>query len=113
MFYHAYNNYLENAYPYDELRPLTCDGQDTWGRYNHSYIWFWYYFSKNFTGLIWLKYLQSKEETSLLFWFGHKQTSQCIYFVPDLASYGFKRLLSLYTSLWSLILKAMTLTASL
>lgn len=33
MFYHAYNNYLENAYPYDELRPLTCDGQDTWGRY--------------------------------------------------------------------------------
>lgn len=33
MFYHAYNSYLENAYPYDELRPLTCDGQDTWGRY--------------------------------------------------------------------------------
>lgn len=32
MFYHAYNSYLENAYPYDELRPLTCDGQDTWGR---------------------------------------------------------------------------------
>uniref|UniRef100_A0A8C2DKW7 alpha-1,2-Mannosidase n=1 Tax=Cyprinus carpio TaxID=7962 RepID=A0A8C2DKW7_CYPCA len=35
MFYHAYNSYLENAYPYDELRPLTCDGQDTWGRYVH------------------------------------------------------------------------------
>ncbi|TTI15329.1 ER degradation-enhancing alpha-mannosidase-like protein 2 [Bagarius yarrelli] len=33
MFYHAYNNYLENAYPYDELRPLTCDGQDTWGSF--------------------------------------------------------------------------------
>ncbi|MEE6511785.1 hypothetical protein FKM82_018553 [Ascaphus truei] len=32
MFYHAYNNYLDNAFPYDELRPLTCDGQDTWGR---------------------------------------------------------------------------------
>uniref|UniRef100_A0AAY4CES0 alpha-1,2-Mannosidase n=1 Tax=Denticeps clupeoides TaxID=299321 RepID=A0AAY4CES0_9TELE len=31
MFYHAYNSYLDNAYPYDELRPLTCDGQDTWG----------------------------------------------------------------------------------
>ncbi|MEQ2213188.1 hypothetical protein XENOCAPTIV_010943 [Xenoophorus captivus] len=32
MFYHAYNSYLNNAFPYDELRPLTCDGQDTWGR---------------------------------------------------------------------------------
>lgn len=32
MFYHAYNSYLDNAFPYDELRPLTCDGQDTWGR---------------------------------------------------------------------------------
>uniref|UniRef100_A0A8C7DCU8 alpha-1,2-Mannosidase n=1 Tax=Oncorhynchus kisutch TaxID=8019 RepID=A0A8C7DCU8_ONCKI len=31
MFYHAYNSYLDHAYPYDELRPLTCDGQDTWG----------------------------------------------------------------------------------
>lgn len=36
MFYHAYNSYLENAYPYDELRPLTCDGQDTWGRYEFT-----------------------------------------------------------------------------
>lgn len=34
MFYHAYNSYLDNAFPYDELRPLTCDGQDTWGRYD-------------------------------------------------------------------------------
>lgn len=32
MFYHAYDSYLENAFPYDELRPLTCDGHDTWGR---------------------------------------------------------------------------------
>ena len=32
MFYHAYNGYLEYAYPYDELRPITCDGHDTWGR---------------------------------------------------------------------------------
>ena len=32
MFYHAYNGYLEHAYPYDELRPITCDGHDTWGR---------------------------------------------------------------------------------
>lgn len=32
MFYHAYDSYINHAYPYDELRPLTCDGMDTWGR---------------------------------------------------------------------------------
>jgi len=32
MFEHAYSSYLEHAYPYDELRPLSCDGIDTWGR---------------------------------------------------------------------------------
>jgi len=32
MFQHAYNGYLNYAYPLDELRPLTCDGHDTWGR---------------------------------------------------------------------------------
>jgi hypothetical protein len=26
MFYHAYNGYLEHAYPLDELKPLTCKG---------------------------------------------------------------------------------------
>ena len=38
MFYHAYNNYLEKAYPYDELRPLTCDGVDTWGSYSLTLV---------------------------------------------------------------------------
>uniref|UniRef100_A0A8D3CR09 alpha-1,2-Mannosidase n=1 Tax=Scophthalmus maximus TaxID=52904 RepID=A0A8D3CR09_SCOMX len=38
MFYHAYNSYLDNAFPYDELRPLTCDGQDTWGRYDQDTV---------------------------------------------------------------------------
>ncbi|KAH0619043.1 hypothetical protein JD844_018648 [Phrynosoma platyrhinos] len=38
MFYHAYDNYLENAFPYDELRPLTCDGQDTWGSFSLTLI---------------------------------------------------------------------------
>ena len=33
MFYHAYNNYLNHAFPYDELRPLTCDGINTWGNF--------------------------------------------------------------------------------
>ena len=38
MFYHAYNNYLNKAYPYDELRPLTCDGVDTWGSYSLTLV---------------------------------------------------------------------------
>ncbi|CAF1600045.1 unnamed protein product [Adineta ricciae] len=38
MFYHAYDSYLKFAYPYDELRPLTCDGYDTWGSYSLSLV---------------------------------------------------------------------------
>nr|CAD7410524.1 unnamed protein product [Timema poppensis] len=38
MFHHAYNSYLEYAYPYDELRPLSCDGVDTWGSYSLTLI---------------------------------------------------------------------------
>lgn len=38
MFNHAYSGYLQHAYPYDELRPLTCDGVDTWGSYSLTLI---------------------------------------------------------------------------
>ena len=38
MFQHSYNSYLEYAYPYDELRPLSCDGVDTWGSYSLTLI---------------------------------------------------------------------------
>ncbi|RUS81987.1 hypothetical protein EGW08_010256 [Elysia chlorotica] len=38
MFYHAYNGYLNHAYPYDELQPLTCKGHDTWGSYSLTLI---------------------------------------------------------------------------
>ncbi|XP_075216530.1 ER degradation-enhancing alpha-mannosidase-like protein 2 [Lycorma delicatula] len=38
MFQHAYSSYLKYAYPYDELRPLTCDGMDTWGSYSLTLI---------------------------------------------------------------------------
>ncbi len=38
VFYHGYNNYIEHAYPYDELRPLSCDGVDTWGSYSLTLI---------------------------------------------------------------------------
>lgn len=38
MFRHGYENYLDDAYPYDELRPLSCDGVDTWGSFSLSLI---------------------------------------------------------------------------
>lgn len=38
MFQHAYQSYLDHAYPYDELRPLSCDGVDTWGSYSLTLI---------------------------------------------------------------------------
>lgn len=33
MFYHAFDGYMEHAFPLDELRPLTCKGEDTLGGY--------------------------------------------------------------------------------
>lgn len=38
MFYHAYDGYLQYGAPYDELRPLSCDGIDTWGSYSLTLI---------------------------------------------------------------------------
>merc|ERR1719394_2144969 len=38
MFHRAYQGYLDHAYPYDELRPLSCDGVDTWGSYSLTLI---------------------------------------------------------------------------
>ncbi|XP_004523940.1 uncharacterized protein LOC101452293 [Ceratitis capitata] len=38
MFHHAYEGYLQYADGYDELRPLTCDGVDTWGSYSLTLI---------------------------------------------------------------------------
>lgn len=38
MFHHAYSGYLAHAHPYDELRPLSCDGVDTWGSYRLTLV---------------------------------------------------------------------------
>uniref|UniRef100_A0A0N5ARZ6 alpha-1,2-Mannosidase n=1 Tax=Syphacia muris TaxID=451379 RepID=A0A0N5ARZ6_9BILA len=38
MFYHAYNGYLNYAYPLDELKPLSCTGMDTWGSFSLTLI---------------------------------------------------------------------------
>lgn len=32
MFQFAYQGYLDHAGDFDELRPLSCDGVNTWGR---------------------------------------------------------------------------------
>ncbi|KAJ1976781.1 Alpha-mannosidase I mns4, partial [Dimargaris verticillata] len=33
MFFHGFNNYMEHAFPKDELKPLSCGGVDTLGGY--------------------------------------------------------------------------------
>ncbi|KAJ4722583.1 alpha-1,2-Mannosidase [Melia azedarach] len=33
MFYHAFDGYMDHAFPLDELRPLSCGGEDTLGGY--------------------------------------------------------------------------------
>lgn len=33
MFYHAYDNYMQHAYPKDELLPISCRGVDNFGGY--------------------------------------------------------------------------------
>ncbi|EDV29034.1 uncharacterized protein TRIADDRAFT_52514 [Trichoplax adhaerens] len=38
MFYHGYDNYLRHAYPYDELKPLSCQGMNTWGSFSLTLI---------------------------------------------------------------------------
>ena len=37
-FYHAYDNYLNNAFPADELQPLTCQGRETWGAFSLTLV---------------------------------------------------------------------------
>lgn len=33
MFYHAFDGYMKHAFPLDELRPLSCGGEDSLGGY--------------------------------------------------------------------------------
>ncbi|KAE8731519.1 photosystem II reaction center W protein [Hibiscus syriacus] len=33
IFYHAFDGYMEHAFPFDEFRPLSCKGEDTLGSY--------------------------------------------------------------------------------
>jgi len=32
MFYHSYDNYMEHAFPRDELAPIACKVRDSWRR---------------------------------------------------------------------------------
>eukprot|EP01133_Synstelium_polycarpum_P015986 gene15986-19016_t len=38
MFYHGFDNYMTHAFPMDELRPISCRGSDTFGKYALTYI---------------------------------------------------------------------------
>jgi len=38
MFYHGYNGYLKYGFPYDELKPISCTGHDTWGSYHLTLV---------------------------------------------------------------------------
>jgi mannosidase alpha-like ER degradation enhancer 2 len=38
MFQHAYDGYLKYASDYDELKPISCSGQNTWGSYSLTLI---------------------------------------------------------------------------
>lgn len=38
MFYHAYNGYMRHAFPRDELKPISCGGEDTIGKYSLTLI---------------------------------------------------------------------------
>ncbi|KMZ61126.1 mannosyl-oligosaccharide 1,2-alpha-mannosidase, family GH47 [Zostera marina] len=33
MFYHAFDGYMHHAFPFDELRPMSCTGEDSLGGY--------------------------------------------------------------------------------
>ncbi len=33
MFAHAFSGYMRHAFPHDELRPIACEGKDTFGKY--------------------------------------------------------------------------------
>jgi len=41
MFYHAFNGYMDNAFPLDELKPLSCKGEDTLGGYALTLVCIW------------------------------------------------------------------------
>ncbi|XP_072073967.1 alpha-mannosidase I MNS4-like [Arachis hypogaea] len=38
MFYHAFNGYIDNAFPLDKMRPMSCTGKDTLGGYTLTLI---------------------------------------------------------------------------
>lgn len=38
MFYHAYDSYVANAFAFDELKPITCEGMNTWGSFQLTTI---------------------------------------------------------------------------
>lgn len=44
MFYHAFDGYMDHAFPRDELKPLSCEGEDTLGGYALTLVTSFYLF---------------------------------------------------------------------
>lgn len=40
MFYHGFDNYMQYAFPLDELRPMSCTGEDSLGGYSLTLVRF-------------------------------------------------------------------------
>lgn len=38
MFHFSFDNYMKHAFPKDELKPLSCSGMDTWGKFSLTMI---------------------------------------------------------------------------
>ena len=38
MFYHGFDNYMQHAFPLDELRPMSCIGEDSLGGYTLTLV---------------------------------------------------------------------------
>lgn len=45
MFYHAFDNYMRHAFPLDELRPMSCTGEDSLGSYSLTLVMSLYFCS--------------------------------------------------------------------
>lgn len=40
MFYHGFDSYMQYAFPLDEIRPMSCTGEDSLGGYSLTLVSF-------------------------------------------------------------------------
>jgi len=66
MFYHAFNGYMDNAFPLDELKPLSCKGEDTLGGYALTLVCIWCLIKFNY--VIFSNYTEIEMKCRLIRW---------------------------------------------